>query len=195
MPLLRRTRAHITAAYSCGAIGLLTIAVVLLAAASAAPAATPASTPAPVKPTLTLAQLKLLWATVNICDTENHADTIGVAASMPLLKHANRLYMRFRLQYWDESDRLFKPVPGLAADSDWELAGRVGPDARVRRAGHDFTIAAPSKGAYVVRALVTFEWRRGKKVLLSARRVTTAGHPKTAAADPKRYSAAACSIE
>jgi hypothetical protein len=157
-------------------------------AALCAPGASAAEAP-------TVDKSPLLWATVNICDTENHADTIGVAASMPLLKHANRLYMRFRLQYWDESDRLFKPVPGLAADSDWELAGRVGPDARVRRAGHDFTIAAPSKGAYVVRALVTFEWRRGKKVLLSARRVTTAGHPKTAAADPKRYSAAACSIE
>lgn len=165
----------------------------LLAVASAAPAAAPTSTPVPVKPTLTPAQLKLLWATVNICDTEDHPDTIGVAASMPMLKRANKLYMRFRLQYWDESDRLFRPVPGVDADSGWELvAPGIG---RARQAGHDFTIAAPSKGVHIVRALVTFEWRRGTKVQLGARRVTTVGHPRTSAADPKRYSAATCTIK
>jgi hypothetical protein len=173
---------------------LLTIAALVLALASVASAATSTTpNPAPAKIKLTAAQTKLLWATVNICDTDHHPDTIGVAGSMPIIKKATRLYMRFRLQYRDASVQTFKPVPGSDADSQWEI---VDPGkGKARQAGHDFTLAAPKKGSYIVRAQISFQWRRGKKILLSAKRLTAAGHPKTKAADPKHFSAATCTIK
>ena len=174
---------------------LLTLAFFVLVLASVASAATttPNPAPAPAKVKLTAAQSKQLWATVNICDTVKHPDTIGVAGSMPMIKKAKSLYMRFRLQYRDNATKTFKWIPGDAADSDWEI---VDPGkGKTRQAGHDFTLAAPKNGKYVVRAQINYEWRRGKKVLLSAKRLTTAAHPKTVAADPKSFSAATCVIE
>jgi hypothetical protein len=142
---------------------------------------------------LTTAQSKLLWATVNICDTDKYPDTIGVAGSMPMIKKANRLYMRFRIQYRDEVTKTFKQIPGDEADSDWEI---VDPGkGKARQAGHDFTLAAPKKGSYIVRAQILFQWRKSNKVVFSAARYTTAGHPKTKVADPKLFSAATCTIK
>lgn len=173
---------------------LLTIAVfVLVLPASAAAQVTPGQTPAPAPVKLSTAQAKLLWATVNICDTKDHPDTIGVAASMPVIKKATRFYMRFRLQYRDDSARAFKWVPGPNADSGWSLVDpRRG---KARRAGYDFTLVPTQDRAHVVRAVVSFQWRRGRELLLSARRLTTIGHTRTKAADPKGFSAAFCTIE
>ena len=176
---------------------LLTVAFLVLVIASVASAATTTpttpTTPPVAKTKLTPAQSKQLWATVNICDTVKHPDTIGVAGSMPVIKKGKSLYMRFRLQYRDNATNKFKWIPGDAADSDWEL---VDPGkGKTRTAGHDFTLAAPKNGKYVVRAQIDYEWRRGKKILLSAKRLTTVGHPKTIAADPKAFSAATCVIE
>lgn len=174
---------------------LVTIAVLVLAIAGVASAATTNSAPttAPATVKLTPAQSKLLWATVNICDTVKHPDTIGIAGSMPMLKKASKLYMRFRVQYRDEATKKFKTVPGGDADSDWEI---VDPGTgKARQAGHDFKLAAAKNESYVVRGQVSYQWRKGKKVVLSASRFTTIAHPKTKAADPKNFSAAACAIK
>lgn len=176
---------------------LLTIVVLVFAIAGVASAATTTTTTPVVPPVpnakLTPAQAKLLWATVNICDTYLHPDTIGVAGSMPVIKKANKLYMRFRVQYRDDATKTFKSIPDANADSDWEV---VDPGNRkARQAGHDFTLAAPKKGDYVVRGQVSYQWRKGKKVVLSATRFTTAMHPTTKAADPKNFSAATCTIK
>jgi hypothetical protein len=175
---------------------LLTIAVLVFAIAGVASAATTTST-TPTAPAtkvkLTLAQTKLLWATVNICDTDKYPDTIGMAGSMPVIKKANGLYMRFRVQYRDEATNTFKAIPGGDADSEWEI---VDPGkGKARQAGHDFTLAAPKKAGYVVRGQISYQWRKGRKVVLSASRFTTALHPKTMAADPKKFSAAICTIK
>ncbi|HWI22804.1 MAG TPA: hypothetical protein VNT22_09350 [Baekduia sp.] len=187
MHLLRRKIASITCT---GAAAF----ILVLAAASVAAAQTTTAPPVTPKPTLTAAQQKLLWATVNICDTVDHPDTIGVAGSMPVIKRAKRFYMRFRLQYRDASTETFKTVPGLAADSGWvEVEPSSG---RARKAGHDFELAVPpdSEG-YTVRAEVSFQWRTRKRMLLFAKRLTTPSHPRTMAADPKRFSAAVCTIK
>ena len=175
---------------------LLTVAflvLVIASVASAAPTTSTPTTPPVATGKLTPAHAKRLWATVNVCDTEKRPQTIGVAGSMPTIKTASKMYMRFRLQYRDNATKAFKWVPGEAADSDWEI---VDPGkGKTRTAGHDFTLAPPKNGKYVVRAQISYEWRKGKRVLLAAARMTTAGHPRTTAADPKAYSAATCVIE
>jgi hypothetical protein len=42
--------------------------------------------------------------------------------------------------------------------------------------------------------MVSFEWRRGKRVVHRTRAFTEAGHPGTAGAEPPEFSAATCEI-
>ena len=46
----------------------------------------------------------------------------------------------------------------------------------------------------MLRGVVSFEWRRGKRVLQRTRTFTTEGHPGTAGAEPSEFSAATCEI-
>ena len=45
-----------------------------------------------------------------------------------------------------------------------------------------------------MRGIVDYQWRRGRVVLQTAERTTTAGHRSLAGADPAGYSAATCLI-
>jgi hypothetical protein len=63
------------------------------------------------------------------------------------------------------------------------------------QAGHNFKLQAPVKGQILVRGEVTFEWRKGLKVMWRAKRLTLGGWPRTAGADPKRFSAPTCIIK
>jgi hypothetical protein len=65
---------------------------------------------------------------------------------------------------------------------------------RTREVGRTFTIRAPAGGAFVLRGVAVFQWRRGDTVARRARRLTRGGHPATAGADPPGYSAATCLI-
>jgi hypothetical protein len=47
---------------------------------------------------------------------------------------------------------------------------------------------------YVVRGVVTFEWRRRGHVVRNAQKATSAGRQALAGADPPGYSAAACAL-
>jgi hypothetical protein len=134
----------------------------------------------------------LLWATVNICDTAEHPDTVGVRGSMPGSGVAReRMFMRFRLEYLGDTDALWKPL-GDTGDSGWIPVGSG--RYRERQAGRNFTVSPPPTGAYRLRATVRFEWRRGAKVTARASRRTTGGHPPTAGADPSGFSAATCDV-
>jgi len=46
----------------------------------------------------------------------------------------------------------------------------------------------------MLRGNVTFEWRRGSRVVYQAQKYTEAGHADAAQADPPGFSAAACEI-
>jgi hypothetical protein len=46
----------------------------------------------------------------------------------------------------------------------------------------------------MLRGVVSFQWRRGTRVVESVTRPTTAGHRSLAGADPPNFSAATCSI-
>jgi hypothetical protein len=133
-----------------------------------------------------------LWATVNVCDTAKHPDTIGIRASMPGNGTKKiRMYMRFQVQF-------------QAADGTWKDLVTPGDDTftfvgsakfRRRESGRNVTLKPPAPGtSYLLRGLVTFEWRRGATVTRRATRFTQAGHRGTTGSDPKGLSAADCRV-
>jgi hypothetical protein len=98
-----------------------------------------------------------LWATVNICDTEGAPNSMGVRASMPGNGTGQRMYMRFRAEYWSRARGDWAPVAG-AGQSPWVYAGSA--EYSRRQAGWTFAFAAPPQGlAFTMRAHVEFEWR------------------------------------
>jgi hypothetical protein len=134
------------------------------------------------------------WATVNVCDTATHPDTIGIRGSMPATAvGASELFMRFQLQY-QQSDGSWRLLTS-GGDSGFIDAGRARPRGS-RQAGHSFTVSPPRAGnVYTLRGLVTFEWRaKNGTVVRRSRKRTTAGHRSTAGADPAGFSAAECTI-
>jgi hypothetical protein len=99
-----------------------------------------------------------LWATVNICDTADAPDAMGVRASMPGNGTRQRMYMRFRAEYWSRARQDWAPVAGTGV-SPWVFAGSA--EYARRQAGWTFEFAAPPAGVtFTMRAIVEFEWRR-----------------------------------
>ena len=131
-----------------------------------------------------------LWATVNVCDTEAHPDTIGIRGSMPGTgRRADRMYMRFTVQF-QASDGSWRPL-SAGGDSGWEPVGRGSRD--VRQSGWSFVVRPP-EGSVRLRGVVHFEWRRAGRVVRRAVRATEPGHRSTAGADPRGYSRAVCIV-
>jgi hypothetical protein len=158
------------------------LTLIALAAAGLAPAAVDARQRAPE-----------VWATVNVCDTRERPNQIGIRGSMHGLARHSRMYMRFRVQYQDLEGRWRTLKSSPLTDSGWErvASGRRG----VHDAGWSFEFKPPaSGGAHVLRGLVTYQWRRHGRIVERARAVTEAGHPGTAGAEPADYSAATCEI-
>jgi hypothetical protein len=154
-------------------------------------AAAPAAAGRPADPSLT--HSKRLWATVNVCDTVGHPDSIGIRGSIPASgDKAEMMFIRFQVQYFKPSDSLWHNL-GPEADSGFV---QVGSAMRTRQSGITFTITPPRAGAdpYLLRGMVTFEWRENGVVVRHARKRTAAGHPNTAGADPVGFTAATCSI-
>jgi len=98
-----------------------------------------------------------LWATVNICDTKDAPDSMGVRASMPGNGTKQKMFMRFTAQYWSRSREDWAPVAG-SGTSPWVLAGSA--EYARRQAGWTFEFAAPPQGVtFTMRSTVEFEWR------------------------------------
>jgi hypothetical protein len=157
-------------------LGVLAALAVLLAAAPVASAQQDAQ--------------PLLWATVNVCDTGAHPDTIGVRGSMPGTgRAADRMFMRFTIQY-QADDGSWKGL-STGGDSGWEAVGRGTWESR--QSGYSFQVRPPA-GSVRLRGLVRFEWRRGGRVTRREVRATEAGHRSTAGADPRGWSRAVCVV-
>jgi hypothetical protein len=160
---------------------VLALALALGVALSLAPAASAAGL-----------QSRHLWATINVCDTLKHPDTIGVRASMPGSPHPKeQMFMRFRVQYFRSSDQVWHNIT-KGGDSGFIPVGPA--KYKARQAGRLFVFAPPAGGSFQLRGKVSFEWRRGKKVMRSASQLTTAGHRSTAGSDPAGYSSDTCVI-
>jgi hypothetical protein len=135
---------------------------------------------------------KRLWATINVCDTVGHPDSIGIRGSMPGDGDKTEvMFMRFGVQLFDAADARWHNLGG--ADLGFV---EVGSARKARQSGNTFTITPPRAGAapYLLRGAVTFEWREAGQVVRHTRRSTTAVHPNTAGSDPVGFSSATCTI-
>jgi hypothetical protein len=139
---------------------------------------------------------KRLWATVNVCDTKASPGVIGLRASMPGNGRRERLYMRFKVQWFSfEKNRWLD----TGSRTRWRYVG----SARYRstQAGYSFKFADPPQGSeFRLRGEVGFQWRarkRGSKrlrVVERATRTTRRGIRGVEGGDPKGRSDAACVI-
>jgi hypothetical protein len=134
-----------------------------------------------------------VWATVNACDTKMRPNQIGIRGGMSGLARYTRMYMRFRVQYQNAEGEWKTHKSSDLTDSRWV---RV---AAGRRGEHDygwtFEFKPPTRGgAHVLRGVVSFEWRKGGRVLHRTKAFTEAGHPGTVGAEPADFSAEICEI-
>jgi hypothetical protein len=134
-----------------------------------------------------------LWATVNICDTEQSPDTIGIRGSMPGSgKKRERMYMRFRVQFFSQVDQKWHNFLAKGTDSGYVPVGSA--RYKARQSGWTFPFRLEPGQEYQLRGAVSFQWRRGDRVVRRAAKRTTKGH-KTAMSEPEGYSAATCVIK
>jgi hypothetical protein len=97
------------------------------------------------------------WATVNICDTANRPNNLGVRAGMPGTGRRQLMFMRFTAQYWSPSREAWLDVPG-AGSSRWVYAGSA--RFATQQTGWTFEFEQPPPGTtFVMRAVVEQEWR------------------------------------
>jgi hypothetical protein len=135
---------------------------------------------------------KLLWATVNVCNTQTHPDMIGVRASMPGDGDRTKMYMRFAAQYYSPSKQLWFDV-GQNGLSNWIYVGSG--IYRAKQAGYTFAFDAPTNGnSFTLRGAVDFKWVKKGHLVRTAHVVTHSGHPNTTGADPADFSASLCEI-
>jgi hypothetical protein len=168
---------------------LTTVAALLVCAspAAASPAGAAARGPAP-----DLRKSPDLWATINVCDTLQHPDTIGVRGSMPGNGRRATLWMRFQVQYLAKADGKWHNIDANA-DSSWKRVGVA--SKRVIESGQNFMFQPPGDtGAHTLRGSIRFKWVVRGRAVRKLREITEAGHKSTAGADPPGYSAATCQI-
>jgi hypothetical protein len=135
-------------------------------------------------------QSRQLWATINICNPKDQPDILGVRGSMPSDgRPRDTMYMSFRLQYVNSSTKRWTDLAETKSSFVYVGSGAA------RQGGQSFQLMpVPARPAVTLRGLVEFQWRRGKIVLQSTRRPTTAPHTSLAGADPRGFSAASCQI-
>jgi hypothetical protein len=129
-----------------------------------------------------------LWVTVNLCNTAEHPDVIGIRGQMPGLGFATTLYMDFHATYAVPGRRgRFKAVP--KAEKQLKLGQAT---TGLHQDGVDFYFQ-PHAG--LLSGQVTFEWRIRGKVVGSVTKPATSGHPGADFGDPQHFTAGSCRIK
>lgn len=171
--------------------------LVASALAAAAPVTSAAASPvrtASARPSQVIAALRTspqLWATIDVCNPPDQRYTVGIRGSMPGdgSEH-DSMFMRFRLQHLDS---VLRRWADLAKAASRFIA--VGSSGFGREGGVSFTLYQPPSGtSYMLRGVVTFQWRHGSRVLGEVSRPTRSGHPDRTGSDPRNFSAASCRI-
>jgi hypothetical protein len=126
------------------------------------------------------------WATVNICNTSGHPNTIGIRAQMPSLGVTAQLSMVFEVEYWSSHSKTYKLVPGSVRSVSLG-SSRLG----LRQSGITLPLT-PHAGT--LRGVVSLHWALGGRTVGSTTRVTTAGHPDADFGDPLHHSSATCAM-
>lgn len=132
-------------------------------------------------------QSKRLWATVNICDTRRHPNTIGIRGQVPALGFPASVSIAITVEFFNHTTKRFRPAPGARKSI---AIGKVTDG--IQQGGVTFQF--PSHAGRL-RGAATFSWKRAGKVLGRAQRLTTAGHRDADFSDPHRFSAATCTIK
>ena len=131
------------------------------------------------------------WATVNVCDTSNAPNTIGIRASMPGSRSGKEeRYMRFVVQYFSRPDDRWYNV---AAGGDSGYLS-IGAGRRARQFGRSFRIEPPAGRSVLLRGRVFFRWRVKGDVVRRDSALTRKGHRSNTGDDPEGYSASTCTI-
>ena len=144
------------------------------------------------KPATPRLDAKRLWATVDVCNTASHPDTIGIRGSMPGTgdKHES-LFMSFIVEYRSPTGHWH--YFGSGGQSHYVAVGDG--SANARQAGQNFKLDPNLKSAQTLRGVVLFQWRLHGKVVTSTVRSTSSGHDPAAGSDPPGFSAAFCKIQ
>jgi hypothetical protein len=97
------------------------------------------------------------WATVNICDTSNSPNALGIRTSVPGNGSNERIWARYTAQWWSAAAHEWKTVGGSGI-TDWNYVGTA--DMSARQSGWTFRFVQPPAGTtYVMRGVVQLEWR------------------------------------
>jgi hypothetical protein len=165
------------------------VAVLIAIAAVAAPATAGAHrvpTTTQIHSAIAVAEhSQALWATVNICDTKQHPDTIGVRGQMPSLGFSADLWMNVQINYWNFAKSKFVRDPGVSKNVS---LGR--PMNRIIQGGANFRFKPP----VVLSGTVTFQWKLAGKVIGQATRQTGYHYKHVDGGDPPGYSQPTCEM-
>jgi hypothetical protein len=97
------------------------------------------------------------WATVNICDTKDAPNALGVRTSVPGNGSNERIFARYTAQWWSEEAQKWLTVSGSGVTA-WVGLGSA--DMASRQAGWTFRFVQPPAGTtYVMRGVVELQWR------------------------------------
>jgi hypothetical protein len=97
------------------------------------------------------------WATVNICDTADAPNAVGVRTSVPGNGTNERIFARYTAQWWSSEKEQWLTVAGSGV-TDWVFLGDA--DMSSRQAGWTFRFVQPPAGTtYVMRGVVELQWR------------------------------------
>jgi hypothetical protein len=117
-----------------------------------------------------------LWATVNVCNTADHPDAMGVRVSLPPRYRHESQWMRIQVQWYDIAAGHWKLLPA-GGDTGWK---KIGNGRRLVQSGTIFKFQPPAAGHYLVlRGLVDVQWRRHGHMTGTARTTTLPGHLDT----------------
>ena len=145
------------------------------------------------KPATPKLDAKRLWATVDVCNTASHPNTIGVRGSMPGTgdKHES-MFMSFIVEYRSSTGHWH--YFGSGGQSDYVPVGDASVTAR--QAGQNFQLDARRlTSTQMLRGVVLFQWRLHGRIVSSTVRSTSAGHAPAAGSDPPGFSASFCRIQ
>jgi hypothetical protein len=135
---------------------------------------------------------KMLWATVNVCQTKGKkaakGGSIGVRGQMPTLGFASTLGMTIQLNRYSAKSKSFVALPYATAKTT------VSPGTFATDLHQDGAVFPFSGPAGLLDATITFSWTRADKLLGSTTQQTTAGHHDVSGARPAHYSTAQCQL-
>jgi hypothetical protein len=170
------------------------VILVTLAGAAGPTAAVAASSKRPAGPTRSQISTALarversrnLWATVNICNTKNHPNVVGIRGQMPALGFNSLLSMQVELRYWSDAAKRYKALP-----STRQTIALGTEKAGLHQSGLSFRF---SPHAGTLAGTIRFEWRLNRRSIGHAVRHTSPDHPDADQGDPVHFSAGKCDI-